>query len=333
MTQNIWKGGNGVWGTAGNWSGGLPNSATADVTITAAGAYTVTLAAGTSYTVDSVTLNNGGVSFDLNGTLSLAGTLADFMFDGGQFVLGTAGSLVGGTLDIDSGTLVAKGGHLSTADFILGSSGSIALGGTALTIGGNAFLNGTVYGNNSAGNSLVITGSADLNGGMYLENHATLVVSGTFAEAGGYQNYLYLGNGGTNNATVLINAGGVYDLTATAGDYESYIYQYGGGAAASGRWRHADNRPAGACRGDEIRLAFAAAPAGQNARRPGDRFRCFDSCALDQPGGLVAEATARTAGGNHLGGAEDFLRRHAAAGAGSNAKANTHRQTLVLRDG
>jgi hypothetical protein len=38
MTQETWKNGvSGYWGTASDWVGGVPNSATADATIAAAG--------------------------------------------------------------------------------------------------------------------------------------------------------------------------------------------------------------------------------------------------------------------------------------------------------
>jgi hypothetical protein len=128
MTQNTWSSGvSGTWSTAADWVGGVPNSITADATITVPGAYTVTLSASTTDTVDSVTLNNSTANFDLLGTLSLGGSLATYMFDGGIVTLGSAGKLSGGTLDIDTGTLLTQGGTIATSDFILGGSASIAL--------------------------------------------------------------------------------------------------------------------------------------------------------------------------------------------------------------
>ena len=139
MTDYTWNNGaGGSWSNNGDWIGGIPNSATADVTISLAGAYTVSLPSGAAYTVDSVVFDNSAASFTDSGTISLGGTLGSFTFDGNQFLLGVAGLVSGGVLDIDSGTLLDDGGKLQTKQFTLGENGTIALNGKALTLAGAA---------------------------------------------------------------------------------------------------------------------------------------------------------------------------------------------------
>jgi hypothetical protein len=221
VTQITWKNGvSGNWGTGSDWTGGVaPNSITADATIAVGGAYTVTLASSTTDTVDSVTFNNSTANFDLLGTLDLGGTLATYTFDGGKFSLGSGGSIVGGTLNIDTGTLLDQGGALSTADFILGGNASLALGGKTLTLGGTADLNGYIVGNNTAGSSvLVITGGATLGSAIlgdyaWLENKATLVDAGSIVQS----NFVYLGAASNDATAIIINAGATYDDASAVG--------------------------------------------------------------------------------------------------------------------
>jgi len=72
------KGISGDWDTAGNWlAGAAPNGPTADVAIDAApasaeGYYTVTIAAGTDKTVNSLDLANSNVGLEVDGTLTFA---------------------------------------------------------------------------------------------------------------------------------------------------------------------------------------------------------------------------------------------------------------------
>jgi hypothetical protein len=207
-----WLAGSGLWGNAAHWTGGVPNGPAADAIITVAGAYTVTLAAGTSDTVNSVLLNNGSADFDLLGTLDLSSTLANFLFDGNDFILGSAGSLAGGTLDVDSGTLVAKGGKISTADFVLSNAASIVLSGTSLTLSQTVDLDGNIYGNNSAGNSLVVSGTATLSDNLYIETNATIVDAGTVTQ----NTQIELGDSAADKSSVLIQAGDYYNLTNNA---------------------------------------------------------------------------------------------------------------------
>jgi hypothetical protein len=225
MTNISWKSGtSGLWSNAADWVGGIPNGTTADVLIGVAGAYNVTLASATTYTVDSLTFSNSTSNFSLAGALSLSGTLADFTFDGKNLYL--SGSLAGGTLDIDGGTLVNKGGVEHAQNFILGAAGSIALGGTALTLGGAVTLDGAVYGNNAAGSSLVVTGNAALYNTV-IENKATLVDAGTINQS----YYVNLGAASTDSSAIVINSGAVYSLTSQYGIVENgtgTIYNNGG---------------------------------------------------------------------------------------------------------
>ena len=58
LTTSTWNvSASGDWSDASDWSGGVPNSSTADATISEAGTYTDDIAAAESFTVGSVTLN------------------------------------------------------------------------------------------------------------------------------------------------------------------------------------------------------------------------------------------------------------------------------------
>jgi hypothetical protein len=147
MGSYIWTTGtSGGWGTIANWSGpGFPDSASADATINAAGTYTVTLEAGATDTVDSVTLNNASAILDVAGTLDLAGTLA--LVDLAAGTLAVAGLISGSNVSIGGGaTLEALGGTIESNNFSFAGSGYINLNGSSLTIGGTTTIQGYVTG-------------------------------------------------------------------------------------------------------------------------------------------------------------------------------------------
>jgi autotransporter passenger strand-loop-strand repeat protein len=222
MASYSWNGGSGGWGTIGNWTGGIPNSTGADVTIDASGGYVVTLEAGHSYSVDSVTLNDGGATLDLLGTLTLGGALALLQVDVGVLEIG--GLISGGTVDITaSSTLAAAGGSLAKlADFDLGGSATIDLDNDALTIGGSSTLQGYING----GGDLTLSGHATLTDGVWIYDGATLVDTGTIDQ----QSVVQFGQDDTSGA-ITIAAGATYDMqaqnSALADDGVTYIYNAG----------------------------------------------------------------------------------------------------------
>jgi hypothetical protein len=77
MTSATWTAGSGDWSVATNWSDGtspndLVTGLTTDVGIALSSAGTVTLAAGESYSANSLTIGSGSTTFDLLGTLAIA---------------------------------------------------------------------------------------------------------------------------------------------------------------------------------------------------------------------------------------------------------------------
>jgi hypothetical protein len=205
MTSYSWNGGSGGWGTISNWSGGIPNSATADATIAAAGTYTVTVENAKTYTVDSVTLNDATAILDVAGTLDLAGSLALMNIDSGTLEL--AGLVSGGTIDLNNNVLIAAGGTISkTTSFSQGGGGFINLNGSSLTLAGTSLLQGYITGPGV----LVNAGVATLTDDVYFEAGTTLDDTGTVSLASGMQ----WGSNGTAAAELTIAAGGVFDITA-----------------------------------------------------------------------------------------------------------------------
>jgi predicted Zn-dependent protease len=142
----------GDWGTAGNWSGGVPNSVTTTATIFQPAAFTVSIGASESFTVDTIYDPYGGSflpTVDVAGTLTIAenngsseiGNLT--IAAGGLLALtNTTGTGVGSldsqqTLEND-GTLVASG--TSGTSFQLGSNVVITNNGTFEAAGGSSLV-------------------------------------------------------------------------------------------------------------------------------------------------------------------------------------------------
>jgi autotransporter passenger strand-loop-strand repeat protein len=211
MASSTWNGGSGGWGTIANWTGGVPNAATADATIAASGSYIVTVESGDTYTIDSVGVSDGGALLDVVGTLSLAGALALANITAGTLEL--AGVLAGGTLDIQSGaTLLAAGGALTgEQDFYQGGSGVIALGGSTLKLGGTSTLQGYITGPGE----LIISGLATLTDNPDFEDGTTLDDAGTIILASNAD----FGNNGGAETDLLIGANKLLDITGANGTW------------------------------------------------------------------------------------------------------------------
>ena len=83
MTTFIWGtnvagfGLSGDWNMASLWAGGIvPNSADAAVLIGAPGTYSITIAAGETDILNTLTLTGGATNLTVDGTLAFAGPLA-----------------------------------------------------------------------------------------------------------------------------------------------------------------------------------------------------------------------------------------------------------------
>ena len=126
MTNYSWKTGtSGAWSTGTNWNGGIPNSTKADVTINAAGAYTVTLASGTD-TVDSVTLANLAI-FGGNGTDTIT------LGDASQSVTTGTGTTTIDATAAQAGALIVNNGA-ATLDLTTGGNATLNANDSFLTV-------------------------------------------------------------------------------------------------------------------------------------------------------------------------------------------------------
>jgi hypothetical protein len=134
----------GDWSTAGDWNSGYaPNSAVLAPTITVAGTYTVSIAAGESFTVKSLTINNALA------TVSLAGALTD-----------TATALTAGLVQIQAGASLTGALTLAAKTRLVGAG----------LISGTVSNTGVVE---ASGGLLTITG-AENGGALVIDNGATL---------------------------------------------------------------------------------------------------------------------------------------------------------------
>ena len=108
------------WTAAADWSGGsYPNAVSASTSIGVAGSYTVSIAAGESIAVNTMTLNAPGASLSVAGTLSPAGRL---VLAGGTLQL--TGTLLGGSVLLAGGSVAVAAGTLDGVTLL----GSLDLG-------------------------------------------------------------------------------------------------------------------------------------------------------------------------------------------------------------
>lgn len=168
-TSNSWTNtSGGLWGGAGNWSGGVPTSSSA-VTISAAGTYTVTIAAATQAAAASVLINDAGATLDDLGTLTIGSGLT---VTAGTFILDNGGTLQGGVVAVGaSGHFLNQGGTLSGVTY----QGTLDLSETAaaVTLAGVTTLQGT-GGTGAATVNLTGAGAQLYQSGSGTLNNATL---------------------------------------------------------------------------------------------------------------------------------------------------------------
>ncbi|MBS0326997.1 MAG: choice-of-anchor D domain-containing protein [Proteobacteria bacterium] len=151
-TAEIWNGGTGTWGTAAQWSAGVPTFYS-DVTIGATASGDVTL--GQDATVSTLAINAGN-------TLQYQASLAQTLTVGGNVTVAT-----GGTLSLPtSGDKLNVGGNLSNGGTTTLGAGANALGlgtftntGTGgITIGSGAQLSTLGAATNQSGGTVTLAG-------------------------------------------------------------------------------------------------------------------------------------------------------------------------------
>ena len=106
MTTN-WKGGNGDWQTAANWTNGAPTTPAAFAIINVAGTYTVTIGTGLEYHVGAVSLNAAGATLSVAGILDLTHKLTI-----SKGTLALSGTIADGTIVAAGGTVKLQGATL-----------------------------------------------------------------------------------------------------------------------------------------------------------------------------------------------------------------------------
>jgi len=219
MTTSTWNvAANGDWSDASDWSGGVPNSSTASATIAEAGTYTVDIAAAETFRVGSVTVNDAGATFEIDGTLNLTNTLT--LAAGALNLTGTINS---GTIDTGSGTFTSNGGMLNSVavDGTINldmSQASLTLTNGLLMQGAGGTGSGTI---DLSGTSCYLfvagtIGNATIEAGLgsqyidYLGNSSTITLASTTTINSEKSDFLTLGNDGSGS---VINDGTINAVT------------------------------------------------------------------------------------------------------------------------
>ena len=160
-----WNGATADWNTPADWSDDIvPNTSNSDVTLDSSGAYTISIAAGESFTTGTVLLNDANAAVDIAGildtgaltvgpgTVDITGTV-----DATGAVDISGGFTDNGTLDVDTGS--GQGGGSLTITGTLANTGAVQVGPNNLTLGAQTSV--TLGGlTNATGASFVLEGSA-----------------------------------------------------------------------------------------------------------------------------------------------------------------------------
>src|SRR5262249_39620103 len=91
----------GDWNTASNWSPAIvPNSTTADVLVNSPGSYQITIASGARDTVQSLEMDAGAGTLEVDGTLDFSGSSGTITGDLQSIIAMNGGTIInGGTMN------------------------------------------------------------------------------------------------------------------------------------------------------------------------------------------------------------------------------------------
>jgi hypothetical protein len=230
---NAWKNPvSGSWGTAGNWSAGLPQSAQ-DASIAVAGAYTVT--------VDNFTADNALGLVVTNITVGAASGLpalaVNFTNTTRTLTVGAAndGKLGVGTTSGSHGRLVIANGKISAARLYAGDVGS-ASSGAILISGGTLHLRST----HATLNWLRLGAAAGCTGTLVMTGGELVTTNGASYGCVGYsgKGLFILSNGVVRTAGILVggNTGGEGGMQLFGGEFiqRKEASEIGSGANAIG---------------------------------------------------------------------------------------------------
>jgi hypothetical protein len=110
-TSANWKGATADWNTPADWSDGIvPNNSTTNVTIGAAGAYTLSIAAGENFAAGTVSLSDASATFKILGALNENGAFSinagDLELDNGATLTVTGSFTNSGTVGLHNSSTV-----------------------------------------------------------------------------------------------------------------------------------------------------------------------------------------------------------------------------------
>jgi hypothetical protein len=215
MTTYNWKNGDsGNWGTAGDWQqGAVPNSTTADVTIASATNIGVTLAAGQTFTADSVTLDSSGVNLRVAGLLNLGGATDELFVNAGTLNVTAGGTIANGTIDAGNG--VVNLSEYATLDHIT------YVGNFALTANFDSIYveGGFRVVNPNGGAASLTVGGKDTN--IYFASNQTFDDIGI--NLTGYNGLIGSVGSGNRGYTAAFTFGSTTTINATGSGYGNFI--------------------------------------------------------------------------------------------------------------
>ena len=205
-----WNGGNGNWSTPGQWTPAVvPDGPTFDVTIAAAGAYTVTL--DSMRTANTFTLNNASATLLVTGgqlTLNTSATLTD------GIISLSSGTIVGGSINAGAGRIRATSSFNNVLDGVSLGTGVLDLTPSSSRI---RFTNGTNFSNTG-------TVALGISSQFYLAETVTTpsgvnfsMASGSLISADGFTATL----GAASSATPTISVAASSNVTIGAGFFNN----------------------------------------------------------------------------------------------------------------
>lgn len=232
MSTSTWNGVNGDWSDSADWTGGVPNSSSANAVISAAGSYEVTISSGEAFTVASVSMTDASATLALEGAAAL--TVTGAFANGGAVDLDASGVDGGGSLTIDgtltndgrvrvgnkdlsAATTLTLGGLINNKGHSFSLTGSSSLAATlAFSSGGAGFTSNGGFFTLSDVAPVTLNNAFTNSGSFELEGASALTVTGPFANSGTLDldtnsddgGGLTIGGALTNTGDVFVGDGG-----------------------------------------------------------------------------------------------------------------------------
>ncbi len=203
MTTN-WKGGNGQWQVAANWSNGAPTTPQSFAVIDAAGTYTVSIGSGLEYNVGAVRLAGANATLAIAGILDLKNKLTV-----SKGTLAVSGTIHGGSIVAAGGTIAFNQATLDGVKFL--GTLDLATKATTITVKDGLMLRNTAGTGAGAmtlgkGSQINFVGDQTVNGGNWTITGGAVVTTGTLT-LGASETVQYKAAGAFGGGDVLANKG------------------------------------------------------------------------------------------------------------------------------